>query len=193
MKAPESQLTANNQQLEDWSLLTDTLHFQRQSSSHSDQWEGRFHRTNEPHTFLREGHRPTRWTTMPQRFSHNNQSPMSAAQPGGLALGGAAPGASGFGGQRGWIARSPQDWGDQRLRSWRHTRRVHTETQRKQTAQERGPDHGLLERVSGAQGHWGQRDQGRPSEQTPPEAAVCTEAWPAQRPAGSSAGTPQAK
>ena len=106
-----------------------------------------------PH-LLREGHRPTRWTAMPPRFSHNHQSPTATAPPGVLALGGGARSI--------WLWRpaGPDCKDSTGLGApgpplGRHTRLTRTETQQKQTPRERGPDHRLLERASGAQGHWG--------------------------------------
>ena len=42
-----------------------------------------------------------------------------SSQPGGLATGGGAPRESGFEGQWGLITGIPQDWGKQKLHSWR--------------------------------------------------------------------------
>ena len=51
-------------------------------------------------------------------WGHTHQVPQS----GGLTLGRRAPRASGFEGQQDLITRTPQDWGKQRLHSWRmHT------------------------------------------------------------------------
>ena len=69
-------------------------------------------------------HKLENYTTevLPQEWKFS--APRQAPQPGGLATGGGAPKASGFEGQQGLIAGIPQDWGKQRLHSWR----VHTKS-----------------------------------------------------------------
>ena len=65
-------------------------------------------------------------------FSHRSESsepPHQAFQPGSLAMGGGSPRETGFEGQQDLITGIPQDWGKQKLKSWRaHTRsHVHQE------------------------------------------------------------------
>ena len=69
------------------------------------------------------------WPTTREQLYHRSSptgeflAPHQAPQPRGLASGGGAPRVFGFEGQQSLIAAAPQDWGKQRLHSWRvHTR-----------------------------------------------------------------------
>ena len=135
-------------------------------------------------------------------------APHQAPQPGGLAMGGGAPRESGFEGQQDVITGSPQDWGKQKLHSWRvHTRSgVHQDPRKKQWLHKsQGQTYllvleGLLQRWGVAMAQSGDKSTGSSSSGEYSlgwallKAAIFSpRPGPTQQPVGSSAGMPQAK
>lgn len=163
----------NHHRLEAWNLLTHTLHFQRQRSA-SDWEEGHFHRTNESHTCCGRGTDPHAGQRCHRDSLTTTRAPRPLPHPGSWRWE-EEPGASGCGGQRGLTARIPQDSGHQGLHSGgtRGSRALRPSKSRL---------HGSMAQTTdcsrGPQGH---KDTGGEGPWTPPEAAVCTEAWPGQR------------
>ena len=134
--------------------------------------------------------------------------PHQAPQPGGLTMGRGDPRESGFETQWGLTAGLPQDWGKQKLHSWRaHTRSCAHQDPGKEavTPQETGPD--LLATIGGSSAEVGAavahcRDKDTAGGSSGEYSLVwallegtisCPRPGPTQQPVGSSAGTPWAK
>ena len=123
--ALESQLTAEKSlRGRHWNSPKKIPHIQRQRRSHNQTVEGHNHNKINSHNC---------WVGDSQTGEHLYHrspptgvkvlTPHQASKPGGLATGGGIPRESDFEGWRDLIARLQQDWGKQRVHSWRaHTK-----------------------------------------------------------------------
>ena len=123
-RAPESQLTAEQSSTgRHWNSPKKIPHIQRQRRSHSETVRGAITIKSSPMAAGWVTHKlENNYTTEVHPLEWGFWDPRQAFQPGGLEVGGGIPRESDLEGWQDLIAGHRQDWGKQRLQSWRmHT------------------------------------------------------------------------
>ena len=185
------------------------FYIQRQRSHNWDRRRGAFAiQSNSVLAGRATGKQENKYITevLPQEWDF--WAPHQAHQPGDLTSVGEDPRASGFEGRRGMSAGAPQDWGKQRLHSWRAHTRFHVHWATGQSSDSIGDwirwtcgswrvawgGGGQLWLTVGGKDTGGGGPKEYSSARALPEVSVlATRPGPTQQPAGSSARTPQAK